>query len=115
MPTSGDIMKSLRTILADSQIAAIAIAVLLFLSLYSACWALWLPLQAAASFLLDLAMSRDPYSASALDRVVVLVATSWLFYSLAYFAAAELLSRWVYGMGPLRSLSRYRTRLQVIS
>jgi hypothetical protein len=105
-------VKTLRTTLADSHVAAIAIAVLLFGSLESACWALWVPLPAAVSFLLDVATIRNvPYSATAFDRVSVLVATSWLFYSLAYFAAAELLSRWVYGMGPLRSLSRYRTRL----
>jgi len=41
MPTSGENVKpSLRESLADSDVAAVAIAVLLFWSLNSACWSL---------------------------------------------------------------------------
>jgi hypothetical protein len=119
MPTSGENVKpSLREILADSDVAAVAIAVLLFWSLNSACWSLLGlsgPLSRAAEFLITaVAIHGIPYSSRTLDvtdLLALFTTFAYLFYSFAYLAAAWLLSRWVYGVGPLRSFSKYRTRL----
>ena len=93
---------SLRKILADSHVSAVAIAVLLFRSLDSAIWILWGPLSMAI-----LTFPNFPRT----DRFTSFITISYLFNSLVYLAAAWLLSRWVYGKGPLRSLSQYRTIL----
>jgi hypothetical protein len=116
MLTSGERVKpSLRKILADSHVSAIAIAVLLFRSLDSAFWALLGPLSPAAIFLFKAVAILDiPYFSRTLtvsDHLTLYVALSNLFNSFIYLAAAVLLSRYVYGMGPLRSLSKYRSRL----
>jgi hypothetical protein len=116
MQTSGESVKpSLRKILADSHVSAVAIAVLLFWSLDSAFWALWGPLSRAASFFFTAVTILDiPYFSRTLtirDRFTLFATFLHLFNSFVYLAAAGLLSRWVYGMGPLRSLSKYRTIL----
>jgi len=116
MLTIGETVKpSFRQILADSHVAAAAIAVLLFSSLDSAFWALWGPLRRAADFLITAVAILDvPYVSqnfTVADRFFWFVTLLHFFNSLVYLVAAELLSRWVYGMGPLRSLSKYRTSL----
>ena len=116
MQTSGENVKySLRKILADSHVAAIAIAVLLFWSLDSAFRALLFPLFRAVTFLFTAVAILDiPYFSRTLtfiDSVTLLVTFSNLFSSLVCLTAAGLLSRWVYGLGPLRSLTIYRTKL----
>jgi hypothetical protein len=45
------------------------------------------------------------------DRLTVITTFSALFYAFISFAAAWLLSRWVYGEGPASILGRYRARL----
>jgi hypothetical protein len=119
MPTSGENVKpSLREILADSDVAGVAIAVFLFWSLDSACWALLGllgPLSRAAEFLITaVAIQGIPYSSRGLDVTDLFTffqTFAYLFYSFAYVSAAWLLSQWVYGVSPLRSFSKYRTRL----
>lgn len=116
MQTSGENVKSsLRKILADSHISAVAISVLLFWSLDSAFWALCGPVSRAVGFLFTAVAILDiPYFSRTLtivDRFTLFVTFSSLFNSLVYLTAAGLLSRWVYGMGPLRSLSKYHTKL----
>jgi hypothetical protein len=103
MPASGETVNpSLRKILADSHVSAVAIAVLLYRSLDYAIWVLWGPLS--------LGIFTFPNFPRA-DRFTLFTTFSYLFYSVVCLAAAGLLSRWVYGMGPLRSLSKYRTML----
>jgi hypothetical protein len=106
---------SLRKILADSHIASIAIAVLLFWSLDSAFWSLRGPISQVVGFLFTALWMLDiPYFSRTItttDRFTLFITSSSLCYSLVYFGAAVLLSRWVYGVGPLRSLSKYRARL----
>jgi hypothetical protein len=116
MQTGGENVKSsLRKILADSHVSAVAIAVLLFWSLDSAFRALLGPLFRAVSFLFTAVAILDiPYFSRTLtidDRFTLIVTFAYLFNSLVYLAAAGLLSRWVYGLGPLRSLTIYRTKL----
>src|SRR6266487_4644827 len=105
---------SLRKILADSHVSAVAIAVLLFWSLDYAFWALWGPLSPAANLLFKAVTILDipyfPRTFTITDRFTLFITFSYLLNSLVCLAAAGLLSRWVYGMGPLRSLSKYRIR-----
>lgn len=107
--------RSLRAILGESYIAALAIAVLLFWSLELVFWVLWGPLYRAAEFVFTaVAILGIPYSSPGLtiqDWRMVLITVSNLYGALAFFAAAWILSRWVYGMGPLRALMQCRARL----
>ena len=106
---------SLRKILADSHVSAVAIAVLLFWSLDSTFRALLGPLFHAVGFLfMAVAILDIPYfsrTLTVMDRISLVITFSYLFNSLVYLTAAGLLSRWVYGLGPLRSLTIYRTKL----
>jgi hypothetical protein len=104
---------SLRQVLADSHVSAIAIAVLLLWSLDSAFRGLWEPFSRVLTFVVTAIAIRDiPYfSFTRLDRFLLLAASVYLAYSVITFAAAVFLSRWVYGIGPLRALSECRDRL----
>lgn len=96
----------LRKVLADSHVSAVAIAVLLFQSLDAAFWVLWHPISVAMT-----AFPSFPRTLLIPDRLTLFISFSYLFGSFVSLAASWLLSRWVYGMGPLRSLSKYRTIL----
>src|SRR5712691_1302616 len=116
MPIVGESVKpSPRKILAESHISAVAIAVLLFWSLESAFRALWGPVSRAAGFLFTAVAILDiPYFSHTLtleDRSMLIITFLYLLSALIKLAAAWLLSRWVYGAGPLCSLSKYRMRL----
>jgi hypothetical protein len=45
------------------------------------------------------------------DRFTLITTIPYLFSALTSLAAAWFLSRWVYGVGPLRVLTAYRTEL----
>jgi hypothetical protein len=106
---------SLREILADYHVSAVAIAVLLFWALYWGFTALWGPLARAASFLFTtVAILGIPFGSStytAADRLMLSQTLTFLFNAFVCLAAAWLLSRWTYGTGPLRSLNKCRTSL----
>ena len=99
---------SLRRILADSHVSAVAIAVLLL-------WSLDSGFRALAVFLITAAAIRGvPYFSIRLtpaDRLLLVKTLLYLLDALTSLAAAWLLSHWVYGVGPLRSLGRYGTRV----
>ncbi len=102
---------SFRQTLADSHIAAVTIALLLLWSLDSVFGALWVPLSRAISYLLTAVSIMDiPYFSRTLttaDRLNLIVVGGYLYSAIASFFAAWVLSYWVYGAGPLRSLTRY--------
>ena len=112
---------SLRKALIDSHVAAVIIAVLLFSSLSTAFMALWgfadgvlyfLAAEAAgkASFAdVNLEYATSRMLSEALDNLPVRL--SLLVSALACMLAAWLLSRWTYGVGPLRTLGSYRDKL----
>jgi hypothetical protein len=104
---------SLKEILAEYQVSAVAIAVLLYWSFYWGFSALWSPLARAASFLFTaIAILDIPYHYfTGADRLMLTTTLVFLFNAFVCLAAAWLLSRWVYGTGPLRSLSKCRTKL----
>ncbi len=104
---------SLRTILADSHVAAVAIASLLIWSLDAGFRALWEPLSHIAYFLFTaVAILGVPYfSFDAAERISLMMTFSYLLAAIMPCVAACILSRWVYGVGPLHSLSAYRSKL----
>lgn len=100
--------RSLRQVLADSHVAAVTVAVLLLWSLDGAFRALWVPVSRAVEFLFTaLAILDIPYfsrTLTAVDRWRLISAFYFLYSPIVSFPAAWLLSRWVYGIGPIRSL-----------
>ena len=103
--------RPLRETLADTHIAAVTIAVLLLWALDGAFKALWEPLSHALGFLFRAVAIFDiPYLSSTLtsrDRLSLFILGANFYWALVNFFAAWLLSRWVYGSGPLNTLSRY--------
>jgi hypothetical protein len=100
--------RSLREVLGDSRVAAVAIAVFLLWGFDAAFRGLWEPVYRLGVFLFTaIAIWGVPYHSSTLtiaDRLNLIV-TFYLLYSAIFcFAAAWGLSRWVYGQGPFRSL-----------
>jgi hypothetical protein len=105
---------SVRQALADSHIAAIAIVLLLLWPIEPVFRSLWLPLYNLGSFLATAVAIRGIPSRSLLaspyDRLTFSAASIVLFEAVSCVTAAWLLSSWVYGEGPVRSLSKYRGR-----
>jgi hypothetical protein len=98
--------RSLREILIDSHVALTTIAVLLLWSMDGAFWGLWPLLSRAAQWLLIAIAIRDiPYfSITTAERSIILISAMYFYAAIVSFLAASILSRWVYGVGPLRSL-----------
>jgi uncharacterized membrane protein YccF (DUF307 family) len=109
--TDNRVKSSFRDTLADSHVSAVAIVVLLFWSLDSGLRALWNPLSSIVEYLTTaVAILGIPFGSAVNHRTLVL---TWfgLFSALVSFASAGLLSRWIYGVGPLRALGKYRASL----
>jgi hypothetical protein len=104
-------MKRFQQILAESHIAAITIAVLLLWCLNGAFQALWAPVARVVGFVFTAVAILDvPYFSPTLtlaDRFTLVSASAYLYGAIINFSAAWLLSRWVFGAGPVRSLTRY--------
>ncbi len=105
-------LASLRKVLIDSNVAAIAILVLVCWSLAAALWAVWGPVGKLFLFLTTAVAIRDiPYispQVTTFDRLMYLDSASFLLTALTNVIAAWLLSRWVYGRGPLNCLRIFR-------
>ena len=106
---------SLRQVLADSHVAAVAIAVFLLWSLDAAFSALWPPLSHALQFVFTaIAILDIPYFSRTLtvaDRSMLTISLAYFYSSVVSLFAAWLLSKCIYGTGPLQALGRYRSRL----
>jgi hypothetical protein len=105
--------RSLREILIDSHVAATTIAVLFLWSMDGAFWGLWPLLSRAAQWLFTAGAILDvPYfSISVVERSMLLISAMYFYAAIVSFLAAWILSRWVYGVGPLRSLAAYGNKL----
>jgi hypothetical protein len=105
---------SLRQVLADSHVCAVAIAVLLIWSFNSAVEALWEPFFGLVSYLITaiaiLGLPYIPTQFTFSQRGMLIKSCFLLFNAFICLASAWLLSHWVYGEGPLRSLCNYRER-----
>ena len=96
-----------RKVLADSHVAAIAIAVLLLKSLESGVRTLEHPFYLAVNFLItSVAIRGIPYGSGTFTFVDWIMPVGYLTNSVTTLGAAWLVSRWVYGVGPFCSLSK---------
>lgn len=102
---------SLCRTLATSRVGAVAIAVLLFDALLNAFYALWGPLSALLAYLIDaILILRLPFHPPGFTFQERMLLTTALFHSInsvIAICAGSLLSRWVYGAGPIRALRTY--------
>ncbi|SRR5579871_2755399 len=110
---------SLRVVLADSHVAAVAITILIFLSIAWLCQLVWLPFSRVPNFVTDAypyffdrqwvqyAYSRDLQSTLGLQ-------TFYLFLGIAVieFTAAWVMSLWTYRAGPFEALIACHARLR---
>jgi hypothetical protein len=105
--------RSLRESLIDSHVGVTTIAVLFLWSMDGAFQALWLLLSRAAEWLFAaIAIFDIPYfSITAVERSILLISALYFYAAIVSFSAAWILSRWVYGVGPLRSLAVYGNKL----
>ena len=105
----------LRQVLAESDVAAVTIVLFLLWALDATCRGLWDPLYRAGAFIFTaIAILDIPYIPPSLDMGdrLMLIATGYFLYSaVACVLGASLLSRWVYGVGPIRALTACRGRL----
>lgn len=98
--------KSLSRVLAESYISAVAIAVLLLWTLDWGVRGLWTLVVPAADFVVNaIAIRGIPFVRV---HVIWTFTVLYLLSSFLSLAAAWLLSRWAYGVGPLRSLTDCR-------
>ena len=106
----------LRQILADSHVAAVTVTVLLVGALDSAFRAIVEPCSRILTFVLTAIAIRDiPFISSELtfaDRIFLETTAVYLYASAVSFAAAWLLSRWVFRLSPLQALARYKTLIR---
>jgi predicted benzoate:H+ symporter BenE len=105
----------LRQILAESHISAVAIAVLLVWALDSGFRGAWRVLFVLGGFVVNVvALGRLPFRwrESYFSGPQFLFPMGYLFSTVLTLGAALILSRWVYGVGPLRALSKCRAQLE---
>jgi hypothetical protein len=97
----------IRQVLGDSHIAAVAIAVLLLRSFELGVQHLGQPLILIAGFLIHVVATRAiPYGSFTFGQWLMLIPAVVNFIgSFILVTAAWFLSRWVFGMGPFRSLT----------
>ena len=96
----------LRRVLADSHVAAVAIALFLLWSLDAAFRALWPPVFDALRYVFTaVAILGIPYpSFPSVHRSMLIVSLAYVYNCIISLSAAWLLSRRIYGMGPFRAL-----------
>lgn len=109
------VKRSLRQALKDSHVAAVAMAFLLLGALDATIRGLWEPAYRLGVFLVSaIAIWDIPYlspGGPAVDRFMLIITFYFLYSAMVSLSAAWLLSRWVYGLGPLGSLTAYRSKL----
>jgi 4'-phosphopantetheinyl transferase EntD len=109
------VKRSLQEVLAESHIAAITIAILLFSALDGIFQAVWPPVSNALGFLFTAVAIFDiPYfspTLTVMDRLTMIVLFSYLYFAFISLLAAYLVSRWVYRKGPLKVLTGYYSKL----
>jgi len=106
---------SLRQVLADSHVAAIAIALFLLWSLDAAFSALWPPVSHALQYVFTaIAILDIPYFShtfTVADRSMLILSLVYVYSCIVSLSAAWLLSKWIYGAGPFRALMSFCSKL----
>jgi hypothetical protein len=109
------VQPSLRKVLIDSHVAAAVIAVMFFFSVGEVVFALKEPASQVISYLITAVAIRDipsiPITRYYVTSSMLPITLAYLLLATANLAAAWLLSRRVYGTGPLRTLGNYRSKL----
>jgi len=105
----------LRQVLADSHVAAVTVALLLLWSLDALVRGLWDPVYDLGAFTLTaIAIWDIPYISPRLtvaDRLMLISTGYFVYCAIVCLLGAWLLSKWVYGTGPLRSLTVCGSRI----
>ncbi len=100
---------SLHGILAESRVAAVTIAVLLFWATAGLIQALWFPVYRILGFVVTAILILDiPYHTPGLnwqEHLDLIRSFPYFWSAVIALLGAWLLSRWVYGMGPVRALT----------
>jgi hypothetical protein len=109
---------SIRTVLAESHIAAVAIAWLLVWALAATVTGLWYPLYRAFSYAVTAIAIWDIPSSSLflLDstsgRLILITYLTYVVFAVLYLVAAWVLAIWVYALSPLAMLKQYNRMIQ---
>ena len=106
--------RSVRQALADSNIAAISIAVLILAAIDAGFRALWPFVSGAIAYLFKaIAIFDVPYfgTLTVMNRLLLITSGFYLYAASASYIAAWLLSRWVSGAGPFRCLTEHGNKL----
>lgn len=104
--------RSLREVLAESHIAAITIAVLLFSFFDATFEASWPFIYEALHYVfLAIAILGVPYFSLKIYPGIVVNLCAYLCFAVVSFLGAYMLSRCVYGLGPFAVLATYRYKL----
>lgn len=104
--------RSLRDVLAESHVAAVAIAIFLLLAMDAAFQPISPYVSNALVFLSTAVAILDiPYISRGRYVMSLAVTFSYLYAAIISLTAAWLVSRWVYGVGPLSALGRYHSVL----
>ena len=115
VPSRETVEHSLRQVLQDSHVGVVTIALLLLWSLDYAFQGLWEPAYRLGVFLITaIAIWDIPYSSAgntAVDRFMLIITLHFLYSAMVSLSAAWMLSRWVFGRGPLGSLTAYHSKL----
>jgi hypothetical protein len=119
--TGENVRRTLREILADSHISAVAIAVLLVWSIDSGFKTIMSLLVLAFEFSVSMVMIGSTWWHDGIisfgspdmlfDRSLFVMTMEYFFWTVISFGAAWIVSRCVYSVGPLRTLSTYRARV----
>ena len=96
-----------RGVLVRSHVGAVTIVFLLLGAVGAALQGLSLHAVHAADFVLTAVAIRGLPLISAGDRMEAVIAAIYIYDAAIGIVAAWLLSRWVYGVGPLRALAGY--------
>jgi hypothetical protein len=104
----------LRKVLADSWIADVAIAVLLFWAMGAGFRAIWIPVSQLTYFLFEAVAILDipSHSFNELDRSQAVTSFIYLLTFASAVAGASALSYWMYGTGPIRRLRNMHDRMR---
>jgi hypothetical protein len=107
---------TLRETVANTHIAAVAIAVLLLWALDDEFQVLWEPIQRIFIYLFTAVAILDiPYHSPVpgmVAQISLLTTTLYMFSAFTNFISAWLLSHWVYGVGPIRALTQTRNKVR---
>jgi hypothetical protein len=103
---------SFRAVLAESHVAVVSISILLLWALDWAFRALSVVLVPLAEFVITaIAIRGVPYWSAAETWLALFPTSLYLLSAIAGYSAAWLLSKWAYGMSPIKCLRTYRDRI----